>query len=116
VKVFPLELFDLAVHFEVYELEEFCLQILRANTVAESIESFLPTVRKLNYHQLNTVYAELIAINLVKLMELKFPFHKAGKMVLSETFRKLSELHGEYPYEYWFCDEEEEDEEIEDIL
>jgi hypothetical protein len=91
-------------------LEDFSLKKFRANTTAESMEGFLAVVRKLNYYQLKTVYAELIAVNLVKLVELKFPFHKVGKIVLTQTFRRICELQGGCPRSSCYEEDEEIDE------
>jgi hypothetical protein len=94
MKVFSLDLFDLAVHFEVDSLEELSLRKFRQQTSAESIEDFLPIVRQINHYKLKLVYAELIATHCVKLVGKNFPFHKVGKIILLQTIRRIGEIYG----------------------
>jgi hypothetical protein len=92
LKQFLFELYALSVRFKVKKLKRFCSESLSKYLSVESATAFLPWIRVHNDLKLQESLADSIGGYHRTLVEKNFPFHKAGKTILAQVFKKISQI------------------------
>jgi hypothetical protein len=87
---FQLELYDLSEALKVQKLKDFCSKNFRSNLLTtDNVESFVNWCHTHTAPKMNEIVTCFIATNYATLSEKNFPFHKTGKIILCEIFRRV---------------------------
>jgi hypothetical protein len=95
LKQFLFELYSLSVRFKAKKLERFCSASLSKYLSVESVTAFMPWIRVHNDLKLQeslVIIVDFIGGYHRTLVGKNFPFHKAGKTVLLQAFKKITQI------------------------
>jgi hypothetical protein len=111
---FFFELRELSDYFQVQNLTNLLGEGIQSYVTAESAGKFLISIREQDLVEFHPFMVNYIADNFKELVEVSFPFHKMGKIMLTKVFKELASNGVNSENESKEDEKDEKDEEIED--